>query len=118
MNTETQNQIDADPEFTFPPPEVSQDLNPYQAFESAFMTRIRAHFEPAGVPEEVIVKFGVAYCQRIEDGLAKFARGQLEHGGNLFDRDLAHERTCELIDANIYDVADNVKQASRLTVQI
>lgn len=92
------------------PPEY-QTLTPYSVFEQAISNRTAELFDEAGVPPDFTAKFGPAFAAEIDRMLHKFAKGQVEHGGDIRDRDLRAEQMQELRDAFLYAVADQVKGA-------
>ena len=83
-------------------PAAVEDHHGYADLRKAVHARVRAYFEPAGVPQDMIIPYAELLCEDIEKELEKFARGQAEHGGDIRDRDLDAEMEPELIDARIY----------------
>lgn len=66
------------------------------------VARVLQLFRPAGVPEEIIVPFAIETANDLERDLDKFVKGQLEHGGNLLDRDIIADLEPEVRDMGIY----------------
>lgn len=65
---------------------------------------IEGHLKEATI--EHIADSLTAFC---ENAIAKFIKGQLEHGGKLEDRDLDKEITLELLDLFWYNEAKKWK---------
>lgn len=91
-----------------PPPEVAT-INSYEPFEQAIVARVKQHFGETDMPTDLIERFGPAFAQEIDNMLAKFARGQIEHGGDIRDRDLRREMDHEIRDLMMYSLADKLK---------
>jgi len=112
MTDETLNQYNA--EATANNPELpdtilTSDINPYAEFEAAVIKRVKSHFETTDMPADFIDRFGPAFSQFMDNMLAKFTRGQIEHGGDIRDRDLMREAGQEIIDLTMYYIANQVK---------
>lgn len=73
-------------------------------FVDAVSRRVRDHFEETDMPIDFIQQFGPVYAQAIDNALAKFAAGQLKHGGDIRDRDLEADEEQEIIDLFMYRV--------------
>jgi len=83
--------------------------NSYLPFEQAVIERVRQRFADVGMPEDFTERFGPAFAMAMDTMLAKFAKGQEEHGGDIRDRDLRSEMTNEINDLMLYNIADKVK---------
>jgi hypothetical protein len=64
--------------------------------------RVREKFVPAGVAPDLIEIYIDELTADVEADIDKFAAGQLEHGGDIRDRDVLLDLAKELLDAPIY----------------
>lgn len=67
---------------------------------------------------EYLSKFAEQFAYRMDGILQKYRAGQLEHGGKLTDRDLAHERSQEIDDLMVYDLVDRSVVAKTISVTV
>lgn len=89
------------PDPDFEPGEVPTSPE-VEALRSAILARVCHHFIPAGVPATLIQPYAEQLVADIERSLAKFAAGQIKHGGNILERDLLQDLAQEIIDAAEY----------------
>ena len=76
-------------------------------FLAAFQARGRYHLGDLNLDEEYLETFLSNFALRVDGILQKYRAGQLEHGGDIRDRDLRRERSQEIDDLLVYDVVDN-----------
>lgn len=93
----------------FPPETEIVTTNSYLPFEQAVIERVKQRFADTGMPPDFTERFGPAFAMAMDTMLAKFAKGQEEHGGDIRDRDLRSEMTNEINDLMLYNIADKVK---------
>lgn len=101
--------------------ELSAEPSPEEtltAFLTAFQARGRYHLADLDLDEDYLQSFLTNFALRIDGVLQKYRAGQLEHGGDLRDRDLRRERSMEIDDLLVYDVVDNTCCGSKVTVNI
>lgn len=101
--------------------ELSCDSTPestLSTFLAAFQTRGRYHLGDLNLDEEYLETFLNNFALRIDGILQKYRAGQLEHGGDLRDRDLKRERSQEIDDLLVYDVVDNTCTGLKVTVRV
>lgn len=87
-------------------------------FLAAFQTRGRYHLGDLNLDEEYLETFLNNFALRIDGVLQKYRAGQLEHGGDIRDRDLKRERSQEIDDLLVYDVVDNTCTGLKVTVRV
>lgn len=87
-------------------------------FLAAFQTRGRYHLADLNLDEEYLETFLSNLALRIDGILQKYRAGQLEHGGDIRDRDLSRERSMEIDDLVVYDVVDNTCKGLKVTVRV
>lgn len=87
-------------------------------FLAAFQTRGRYHLADLGLDEEYLSDFLTNFALRVDNIFQKYRAGQLEHGGDLRDRDLKRERSQEIDDLLVYDVVDNTCTGLKVTVRV
>ena len=87
-------------------------------FLAAFQTRGRYHLGDLNLDEEYLETFLNNFALRIDGILQKYRAGQLEHGGDLRDRDLGRERSQEIDDLVVYDVVENTCKGLKVTVRV
>ena len=87
-------------------------------FLAAFQARGRYHLADLDLDEDYLQSFLTNFALRVDGVLQKYRAGQLEHGGDLRDRDLRRERSMEIDDLLVYDVVDNTCCGSKVTVRI
>lgn len=87
-------------------------------FLAAFQARGRYHLADLDLDEDYLQSFLTNFALRVDGVLQKYRAGQLEHGGDLRDRDLRRERSQEIDDLLVYDVVDNTCCGSKVTVNI
>lgn len=87
-------------------------------FLAAFQTRGRYHLGDLGLDEEYLDTFLNNFALRIDSILQKYRAGQLEHGGDIRDRDLGRERSMEMDDMIVYDVVENTCKGLKVTVRV
>lgn len=107
----------------YPQPEfvpVKVELSPlYESLQAAVRARTAEHFKPVGLPDEIIEKFSLVFVQEIDAILAKFAAGHLKHGGDIRERDLMYELSCEIRDALVYLMCMRLQRMSlRLPLEL
>lgn len=111
MSTETENEASAaaviqDIPIDYPQPEfqpVPVVQSPtHTALFAAVAARTHEILTPVGTPPDLVAAFGEAFAEEIDNMLAKFAAGQLKHGGDIRDRDLVLETTQEARDLMNY----------------
>jgi len=88
------------------------------SFLSAFQARGRYHLADLNLDEDYLQSFLTNFALRVDGVLQKYRAGQIEHGGDLRDRDLRRERSQEIDDLLVYDVVDNTCCGSKVTVNI
>lgn len=88
------------------------------SFLSAFQARGRYHLADLQLDEDYLQSFLTNFALRVDGVLQKYRAGQIEHGGDLRDRDLRRERSQEIDDLLVYDVVDNTCCGSKVTVNI
>lgn len=101
--------------------ELSAEPSPEEtltSFLTAFQARGRYHLADLDLDEDYLQSFLTNFALRIDGVLQKYRAGQLEHGGDLRDRDLRRERSMEIDDLLVYDVVDNTCCGSKVTVNI
>jgi len=87
-------------------------------FLAAFQTRGRYHLGDLNLDEEYLETFLNNFALRIDGILQKYRQGQLEHGGDIRDRDLGRERSQEIDDLVVYDVVENTCKGLKVTVRV
>lgn len=87
-------------------------------FLAAFQTRGRYHLGDLNLDEEYLETFLDNFALRIDGILQKYRQGQLEHGGDIRDRDLGRERSQEMDDLLVYDVVENTCKGLKVTVRV
>lgn len=87
-------------------------------FLAAFQTRGRYHLGDLELDEEYLETFLNNFALRIDGILQKYRQGQLEHGGDIRDRDLGRERSQEIDDLVVYDVVENTCKGLKVTVRV
>lgn len=87
-------------------------------FLAAFQTRGRYHLGDLNLEEEYLETFLSNFALRIDGILQKYRQGQLEHGGDIRDRDLGRERSQEIDDLVVYDVVENTCKGLKVTVRV
>lgn len=87
-------------------------------FLAAFQTRGRYHLADLDLDEEYLSDFLTNFALRVDNIFQKYRAGQLEHGGDLRDRDLKRERSQEIDDLLVYDVVDNTCTGLKVTVRV
>lgn len=101
------------------PPELSiTDESTLTTFLNAFQERGRYHLGDLDLDEEYLDTFLSNFALRIDGILQKYRAGQLEHGGDIRDRDLSRERSLEIDDLVVYDVVDNTCKGLKVTVRV
>jgi len=101
--------------------ELSAEPSPEETlttFLSSFQARGRYHLADLDLDEDYLQSFLTNFALRVDGVLQKYRAGQLEHGGDLRDRDLRRERSQEIDDLLVYDVVDNTCCGSKVTVNI
>ena len=101
--------------------ELSAEPSPEEtltSFLSAFQARGRYHLADLQLDEDYLQSFLTNFALRVDGVLQKYRAGQIEHGGDLRDRDLRRERSQEIDDLLVYDVVDNTCCGSKVTVNI
>ena len=117
---ENRPENDSDPAESFlnSTPEATPEST-LSTFLAAFQARGRYHLGDLNLDEEYLETFLSNFALRIDSILQKYRAGQLEHGGDLRDRDLRRERSQEIDDLLVYDVVDNTCTAgTNVTVKI
>lgn len=93
---------DLAPDFeSFEPGAIPEHVE-IQNLRAAVLARVVSHFASTEVPHNFIEPYAEEVVRDIEDELAKFARGQKEHGGDVRDRDLHKDMSDEVRDLAIY----------------
>lgn len=87
-------------------------------FLAAFQTRGRYHLGDLELDEEYLETFLNNFALRIDGILQKYRQGQLEHGGDIRDRDLSNDRSQEIDDLVVYDVVDRTCKGLKVTVRV
>ncbi len=100
-----------------PSPESTPEFS-LTTFLAAFQTRGRYHLADLNLDEEYLETFLSNLALRIDGILQKYRAGQLEHGGDIRDRDLSRERSMEIDDLVVYDVVDNTCKGLKVTVRV
>lgn len=114
-----------DPPETYLEPEspLGDSLEPtpestLSTFLASFQTRGRYHLGDLNLDEEYLETFLNNFALRIDGILQKYRAGQLEHGGDIRDRDLGRERSQEIDDLVVYDVVENTCKGLKVTVRV
>jgi hypothetical protein len=89
-----------------PPSSEQEDFEPgsipvlseLSNLQSAVLARCVAHLHPVGVAPDLIVLWAEEMVRDIEEGLVKYAKGQLEHGGDFRDCDHLKQAVDEVTD--------------------
>lgn len=87
-------------------------------FLAAFQTRGRYHLGDLELDDEYLENFLTNFALRVDNIFQKYRQGQLEHGGDIRDRDLKRERSQEIDDLLVYDVVDNTCTGLKVTVRV
>ena len=118
---ENRPENDSDPAESPLGDELSAEASPEEtltSFLSAFQARGRYHLADLNLDEDYLQSFLTNFALRVDGVLQKYRAGQIEHGGDLRDRDLRRERSQEIDDLLVYDVVDNTCCGSKVTVNI
>ena len=107
--------LDVDPEDS---EHLTVTTSAYPEFESAVKTRVLFHLADLDLDEEYLTNFAIQLSLRIDALLQKYRKGQLEHGGDIRDRDLGRERSQEIDDLVVYDVVENTCKGLKVTVRV
>lgn len=98
-------------------PESSPEIIPaditspdYHHLQQALAKRIHFHFDPTDMPADFVESFIPVFTNAIERTLAKFAAGQLEHGGDIRTRDLERDETQEIYDLFLYRLCKHTQR--------
>lgn len=102
---------DLAPDFeSFEPGAIPEHVE-IQNLTTAVLSRVIAYLVPAGVPVDMIEPYAKELVRDIEDGLDKFAKGQLEHGGDIRLRDIDNEERAEVLDLGNYSRAKRLQRS-------
>ena len=107
--------LDVDPEDS---EHLTVTTSNYPEFESAVRARVLFHLADLGLDEEYLTNFSIQLSLRIDSLLQKYRAGQLEHGGDLRDRDLTREETNEISDLFIYNLVRTTLQGLKAEIKI
>ena len=107
--------LDVDPEDS---EHLTVTTSAYPEFESAVKTRVLFHLADLDLDEEYLTNFAIQLSLRIDALLQKYRKGQLEHGGDIRDRDLIREETNEILDLFVYNLVRTTLQGLNASIKI
>lgn len=90
----------------------------YPHFEEAVKTRVLYHLADVVEDHDYLQAFASQFALRIDSMLQKYRQGQIEHGGDIRDRDLTHEETKEILDLFIYNLVRTTLQGLKAEIKI
>lgn len=120
------NPTEPDPDYEAPesPPEppptthISVTSGSFTDFARAVEARAFHLLGDLDLEPEYLSTFAEQFALRMDGILQKYRRGQIEHGGKLTDRDIAHERSQEIDDLLVYDLVDRTVMPKTIPVLI
>lgn len=116
-NIDLYNEEPAEPQPS-PSTHIPTTTGSFQDFSTAILARVFHHLGDLELEPEYLSKFAEQFAYRMDGILQKYRTGQLEHGGKLTDRDLAHERSQEIDDLMVYDLVDRSVVAKTISVTV
>lgn len=99
-------------------PTLSVTTSAYPEFEAAVTARVLFHLADVVEDQEYLQEFSKSVSQRIDFMLQKYRDGQLEHGGDIRDRDIKRDRTQEILDLFIYDLVEQTLQGLKAEIKL
>lgn len=117
-NGDFDDEPELQPDITLSTPDDQSSVSfSHPVFVDAICRRVHEHFDSTDMPSDFTDAFGPVFAQAIDNVLAKFAKGQKEHGGDIRDRDLEHDETQEIMDLFLYRVTKQT-QAKVITIRL
>lgn len=90
----------------------------YPDFEQAVLSRVLYHLADVVEDQDYLQHFAKEFALRIDSMLIKYRAGQIEHGGDIRDRDLSVEETKEIQDLFIYNLVRTTLQGLKAEIKI
>lgn len=97
---------------------ISISTGSFPNFAAAVKARCYNHLSDLGLDEDYLSTLADQFALRFDKIFQKYRAGQLEHGGDIRDRDLGRERSQEIDDLIVYDIIETTLRPPSIPVRI
>jgi len=90
----------------------------FPEFAGAIRNRVLYHLADVVEDQDYLNQFSEQFALRIDAMLQKYWAGQIEHGGDIRDRDITREETNAILDLFIYNLIRTTLQGLKAEIKI
>jgi len=100
------------------PTHIPVTTGSFDDFTRAVKARCYTHLADLGLEEDYLENLATQFALRFDSIFQKYRQGQLEHGGDIRDRDLMREIRMEIDDLLVYSIIHSTLLPQSISIRV